>query len=222
MKEADGGRPAHATMANHHRTPPRPATHAHPTAYRTGSRPNLAENCRLRLHQQTPAGAPSGCRSGAGRAAGNGEGASPAELQARAGRLPAEMQGRPGGIGAPVEPHRRSRCRDENEILFFLLWEAEATCTRPFCRCPSEAAALVQACGCSCGDSRWPSPCVLCGVRRRSMLSCRAVLHYIPAKFVFHLAATTISDGGCMERDGLRIITSTLQGRGHVAESKIP
>jgi hypothetical protein len=45
------------------------------------------------------------------------------------------------------------------------------------------------------------------------MLSCRAVLHCIPVKFVSHLAATTTSDGGCMERDGLRIITSRLQAK---------
>jgi hypothetical protein len=181
-KEAGRDRPAQATTANHRRTPPRPATHAHPTASHTGCRPNPAGNRRLRLHQQTPAGAPSGCRSGAGRDEVDGEGASPVELQARAGPVPAAMQGRPGGVGAPVEPHRRSRCRDG--ILYFVLWEAEATWARPFCRCPSEAAALVQACGCSCGDSRWASPCVLCGVRRRSMLSCRSVLHCIPAKFV--------------------------------------
>jgi hypothetical protein len=77
-KEAGGGRPAHATTANHRRTTPRPATHAHPT-----------DRERCRGCGRGYAGAPSEYRSRAGRDAGDVEGATPAELQARAGRLPA-------------------------------------------------------------------------------------------------------------------------------------
>jgi hypothetical protein len=76
----------------------------------------------------------------------------------------------------------------------------------PCCRCASDAAPAVQAHESSCGNSQWPSPCVLCSVRKGPMLSCRAVLRCIPAKFISHLAATMTYDGGGLERAGLRMV----------------
>jgi hypothetical protein len=68
-KEMGGGRPSHATTANHRRTPP------HPTASRTGSWPNWAGNHSLRrLHQQTHAGHPLNAGAGHGEVQGMGKG----------------------------------------------------------------------------------------------------------------------------------------------------